>query len=105
MAARTGGVLAMAAVNQRRYVERRKMADPTAWAKYQRAKAQVWKVRNRDKVNAHEAVRKAIRKGLLIKPDLCEGCGVRGELHGHHNSYEQPLVVQWLCRICHKKVH
>lgn len=54
---------------------------------------------------AHAAVRKAVRDGVLFKPESCEHCGRVGYIHGHHhNGYESgyELDVVWLCPRCHK---
>ncbi len=52
------------------------------------------------------AVHRAVKSGELVKPDICSKCGVPGKkLDGHHKDYEQPLVVVWVCRKCHKQRH
>ena len=33
----------------------------------------------------------------------CEGCGEKAEKH--HENYDEPLVVKWLCRECHLEHH
>jgi len=56
---------------------------------------------------AHKLVHKAVREGLLERPEACTVCGKtpkRG-LDGHHADYDQPLSVEWLCRTCHKRAH
>lgn len=57
---------------------------------------------------AHAAVYKAVQSGKLIKPNRCELCGKEAPLEGHHyRGYEKEfwLVVQWLCALCHDKIH
>lgn len=49
----------------------------------------------------------ALRSGLLVKPTSCSVCGsddYRG-IVGHHEDYERPLDVVWLCIGCHNRVH
>ena len=60
-----------------------------------------------EKVKARDAVQKALKKGVLVKPTRCEVCGETKPLHGHHESYElsMRLVVVWCCRECHRKIH
>ena len=59
-----------------------------------------------EKKRAHEAVRRAIRRGLLVRPDSCSQCGnnqMRIEAH-HHKGYakENRLEVIFLCTSCHR---
>jgi hypothetical protein len=75
-----------------------------------------WRLKNRDKRNAqttryrrkhpektraHWAVNNAIRSGRLIAEDCF--CGAKGE--AHHEDYEKPLDVKWLCKLHHKWTH
>ena len=52
---------------------------------------------------AHSALRSAIRKGL-IKRECCEVCGAV-DVDGHHDDYDRPMAVRWLCRLHHREVH
>jgi hypothetical protein len=63
---------------------------------------------------ARARVRRAVRNGVLVKPDACERCGRDASesrpygLHGHHhNGYDEPHVldVQWVCASCHAHIH
>lgn len=71
------------------------------------AAQKAWKDRNREKVRAHSAVARALKKGTLVKPLDCEGCGpaYSGKLEAHHDDYSKPLEVKWLCDCCHKQRH
>jgi ribosomal protein S27AE len=51
------------------------------------------------------AVARAIREGVLVRPDACSSCGARGRIHGHHDDYAKPLDVRWLCASCHGQWH
>lgn len=53
---------------------------------------------------AHEHVKRAIQKGLLTRPNSCEKCGVAGRVEASHRDYSKPLDVQWLCRLCHRRL-
>ncbi len=57
---------------------------------------------------AHAAVQKAIAKGELRRPEVCEVCGEkpkgRAKIHAHHKDYAKPLDVEWLCPRCHRQV-
>lgn len=54
---------------------------------------------------ARGLVNNAIRDGRLVKPISCERCKAGDRLHGHHEDYDKPLDVVWLCTICHGKRH
>lgn len=43
------------------------------------------------------------RRGLLAQQD-CKDCGLK-DTEMHHEDYDKPLDVIWLCRICHLKRH
>lgn len=60
---------------------------------------------NQQKKRAWNAVQKALASGLLERPGTCEFCKLGTYLHAHHDDYEQPLVVAWLCSSCHQIVH
>lgn len=65
-----------------------------------------WNKENRYKKYAHNKVKKAINKGLLIKSDICQICGKTNcEIQGHHYDYSKPLDVIWVCTECHGKLH
>lgn len=58
---------------------------------------------NQEKLKAHAAVDKAIRKGGLTRQP-CERCE-RTDTHAHHEDYSKPLEVRWLCPPHHKERH
>ena len=54
---------------------------------------------------------KAIKRGILV-PTPCETCGADGEMsdgrnivQAHHDDYNKPLDVRWLCQPCHHNWH
>ncbi len=47
----------------------------------------------------------AVEKGILNKPTLCEHCTTVPPVEAHHDDYNQPLVVRWLCKKCHFEWH
>lgn len=54
-----------------------------------------------------EATRKlnaAVRRGE-IKRGACEACGTTENVQGHHDDYDKPLDVRWLCTVCHAAEH
>ena len=50
-----------------------------------------------------QRARRAIKKGLIIKTD-CESCG-NPNTEAHHDDYNKPLVVRFLCCSCHTTWH
>lgn len=60
----------------------------------------------RKQKRAHHAVAGAIVKGLLARPSSCTRCGrTQYPIHGHHEDYNKPLDVIWLCAPCHGEIH
>lgn len=54
----------------------------------------------------------AIRYGKLLNPEKCSCCGSeerfrdgRTAIQGHHDDYNKPLDVRWLCQKCHHEWH
>jgi len=64
-----------------------------------------YRAANPEKSRAHQLVGKAIKKGTMTRPDVCEDCGGGHYIEGHHDDYSKPLSVRWLCAACHKQHH
>lgn len=62
-----------------------------------------WADKNPHKVKAHRIVRDAVKKGSLVK----QPCIICKEVKviAHHDDYNKPLDVLWLCEIHHKQRH
>jgi hypothetical protein len=59
-----------------------------------------------EKWRAQYLVKKALKKGTLNKSDSCEECGDRWcRIQAHHEDYDKPLEVIWLCPSCHVRKH
>jgi hypothetical protein len=67
------------------------------------AVTKAWRESDKRRSVAHSAVARAIRKGNLI-PEVCSKCSNEKTV-AHHEDYDQPLNVVWLCQSCHKKRH
>ena len=52
---------------------------------------------------AHKAVSQALKSGTLSKVP-CRDCGAV-KVEGHHEDYNKPLDVIWLCHSCHMAHH
>jgi predicted Zn-ribbon and HTH transcriptional regulator len=57
-----------------------------------------------DMTRAHQAVAQAIRFGRLIR-GTCSVCGSGEGVEGHHDDYDKPLSVVWLCKKHHEERH
>ncbi len=53
---------------------------------------------------AREAVGNAIKYGKLVR-EPCEECGKVETVEAHHDDYEKPLDVRWLCKHHHNLHH
>lgn len=63
----------------------------------------IYSNKNNKKIQAKNSVRKAIKKGLIIRKP-CEVCGAHNS-HAHHDDYDYPLMVRFLCAVHHKQWH
>lgn len=73
---------------------------------YQRLNRHNWPSTKRKGTPEYEARYKANnarRDGILI-PEPCEVCG-NEKVQMHHEDYEKPLDVTWLCKKCHQNHH
>lgn len=61
--------------------------------------------RTRQMAAAHDKIARAICFGRLKRAMHCSACGKEGRIHAHHDDYEKPLDVRWLCGSCHKRHH
>lgn len=57
------------------------------------------------KQNARKKVLRAVKSGRLVKPITCDVCKQEKELEAHHEDYNKPLEVDWLCKECHENIH
>jgi len=64
-----------------------------------------YRERHKKRAAAFVAVSSKTRTGRIKKPGICSQCGSGGIIHAHHEDYNKPLEVEWLCQKCHKKLH
>lgn len=86
-----------AKATDKRYYEKNKEKLLTNYRKYHK--------KHPEREIARNTVRYAVKTGKIQKPDRCINCNVINPLDGHHEDYDKPLEVQWLCRSCHKQLH
>ena len=60
---------------------------------------------NKLKNNIRSLLNYNIATGSIIKPNICEKCKKVKKLEGHHEDYNKPLEVKWLCKQCHAIWH
>lgn len=59
---------------------------------------------NPEKYKAHCMINNAIRDGKMRRKP-CEVCGSTDNIHAHHDDYNYPLEVRWLCAVHHRQHH
>lgn len=52
---------------------------------------------------ANKIVQRAIQEGWLARSLESSACGKECYTYAHHESYNYPLEVVWLCASCHKR--
>ena len=85
----------------REYDRKRAKYPERIKASYEISKA--WRNEDKRRIKCHHAVSKAIRSGHLTRLP-CVRCGEVKSL-AHHENYDEPLNVMWLCQPCHKQRH
>lgn len=60
---------------------------------------------HRKQVRTVWQARRALRDGRLVRPDHCCICGKECKPQMHHQSYDSPLKIDWVCRGCHVAIH
>lgn len=83
----------------------RKMTDD--WEKNHPEKtnqySSAFKKRNPSKNRAHSLVYFGVKTGKLIKTP-CSVCGEE-RVQAHHDDYEKPYEVLWVCGAHHREIH
>lgn len=62
-----------------------------------------WREEDSRRQYAHGKVSRALKSGLLVR-NPCIRCGEEKSV-AHHDDYDKPLDVMWLCQPCHKQRH
>lgn len=61
---------------------------------------------------AQNLLETALKQGVVKRRETCEDCGSSGRMkdgrssiQAHHDDYNKPLTVRWLCQPCHHAWH
>ena len=57
------------------------------------------------KIRARGLVQRATESGKILRATVCEKCGRGGKIEGHHDDYNKPFALRWLCKKCHFEWH
>ena len=60
--------------------------------------------KHQHKQNARARVMYALIHGKIKRPEKCPLCGKEAVCQAHHEDYNKPLEVRWMCRQCHADV-
>ncbi len=60
--------------------------------------------RHTKKVLCRGKLYRAVKTGKVKKDSSCSYCGEIKKLEAHHNDYNKPLDVIWVCRGCHNNI-
>jgi ribosomal protein S27AE len=94
--------------NRNKNLERVREYDRARGKEPERIKAsreiiRAWRNEDSRRVLAHTSVARAVRNGSLVRQP-CIRCGEVKSV-AHHEDYDKPLEVMWLCQPCHKQRH
>lgn len=63
----------------------------------------IWRAEDKRRQKAHNMVSNAVKTGKLVRQP-CFRCG-NPKTVAHHEDYDKPLDVMWLCQVCHTQRH
>jgi len=87
----------------REAMRRARKADPE---KFQQREREYDHKRKKGKAHkARERLSTAVRSGKIVKPSKCAECWRGHKLTAHHENYDLPYEVEWLCYECHGRRH
>jgi hypothetical protein len=94
--------------NRNQNIEKVRAYDRTRGKIPERIKAvteitRAWRAEDSRRALAHLSVARAVRNGILSRQPCCR-CGAEKTV-AHHEDYDKPLEVVWLCQPYHKQRH
>ena len=90
-------------INRKRR-ERKKQYNLTKkkWARKNKDQLKQYRDNNPEKIKAQNRANHYIS---IQKGQLCQICNKALATEKHHEDYSKPLKVEFVCSICHKKIH
>jgi hypothetical protein len=64
-----------------------------------------WGRSNRLKTSSQTKALRALKKGIINRETSCSKCGSNYLVQMHHEDYDKPLDVVFLCKYCHMQRH
>jgi hypothetical protein len=90
-------------LNERAPAYRYCLSCHAAYMREHRPKHSELKPEQRRKANSRTMANVYQKRGKIV-PRPCEACS-SNDAQKHHDDYSKPLIVRWLCRSCHLKLH
>jgi len=59
---------------------------------------------HKNRYKARYTITGMLQRGKL-KRKPCEKCSTTESIHAHHDDYNKPLEIRWLCAKCHREWH
>lgn len=90
------------------YMRQHRLSKREYYRKYDSDRYQMGRkivTRDEKKKRATAMVNIRVQRGTMDKPTQCSRCDSTDRIEAHHEDYDQPLVVTWLCRLCHADHH
>jgi hypothetical protein len=75
------------------YIRKQKWRQTEKGKKYASLSHNSYKKNNREKIRAHGAIYRAVKRGEIVRKLNCEICYDTYRIHAHHANYDKPLEV------------
>lgn len=85
------------------HMKRARIANPEKYRERERIAAR--KRIKDERFTARMILNGHTRSGKIERPNYCQECGAECKPVAHHPDYAKPLLVEWLCTLCHGKRH